>query len=150
MTGRNKLVESASSLTPPCREVFDEYNGKKEVIAQKLTERMKERRDIDRLIGADNHSMMEDNHRNQMRFMVSLFENYDASVLVETVLWVLRTYRSHGFSVAYWPAVLDTCLLVMKEVLSSEAYGETEPFYEWLITNQASFMKISDEQIMGE
>jgi hypothetical protein len=39
--------------------------------------------------------------------MVSLFGDYHPEVLVETVLWVFRAYRSHGFKLTYWPAQLD-------------------------------------------
>lgn len=42
--------------------------------------------------------MMKDNHANHVRFVHSILNNPNAEVHTDTVLWVFRAYKSHGFS----------------------------------------------------
>jgi len=139
-----KLVVSAGELIPPTEEVAAEFAEKKERVAAELNRRMGERPDLERLIGADNRSMMEDNSRNFMRFMGALFVQYDAKTLAETAFWAFRTYRAHGFQVAYWPANIDTCVEIFKEELSADAFGAVYPFFEWLIIHIPDFTVLSE------
>jgi len=90
--------------------------------------------------------MMESNHRNHARYMVTVFELYDPDSFVETVLWVFRTYRAHGFHVAYWAAMLDMILDIMREELSPETYEATSPFYEWILTRIPVFTLLSETE----
>ena len=69
-----------------------------------------------------NRLMTEDNNRNFSRFMESVFNHYQAEVLVETVLWVFRAYRSHGFQTTYWPANLNTWIEILKKEMSEKAF----------------------------
>jgi hypothetical protein len=108
---------------------------------------MSKRTDLEKLIGKGNQCMAEDNNRNFARFMESLFYNYRPDVFVETVLWVFRAYRSHGFQTTYWPANLNTWIENLKKTLSPEAFNAIYPFYNWLIVNIPIFVKLSDEQI---
>jgi len=66
-------------------------------------------------------------------------------VLVETVLWVFRAYRSHGFQTTYWAANLNIWVDLIRQELSESAYNEIYPFYNWLIVNIPVFVKLSDE-----
>jgi hypothetical protein len=105
------------------------------------------RTDLDHLIGNENMAMMEDNHRNHARFMTSVFQVYQPVVLVETVLWVFRAYRSHGFQLTYWPAQLDQWVALLKVHLSPDAFQEIYPFYHWMLINQPTFVIESDKLI---
>lgn len=102
---------------------------------------------MDKLIGIGNHLMMEDNHRNHARFLTSVFKNYNPQVLVETVLWVFRAYRSHGFHLTYWPAQLNLWVKLFKTNLSEDTYNEIYPFYYWMIINQPTFVIESEKLI---
>ena len=139
------LIQSAATLQPPQPASVKEYADQRESLPAELSRVLRERDDINALIGPENLAMMEDNHRNHVRFMVSLFAAYSPEVLVDTVIWVFRAYRSHGFSLAYWPAQLDTWLEIMRTSLSPKAYEEIAPFYVWMLVNQASFAALSDE-----
>ena len=90
---------------------------------------------------------MQDNHANHVRFIASILKNNDADVLVETVLWVFRAYRSHGFSSNYWAAQLNTWMQILKTELSVETYKEVLPLYEWMQINIPIFVKVSDEKL---
>ena len=98
---RESLIESAALLKQPSKTVRDEYSLKREYLATEINRIMGERPDVDYMIGG-NIAMMQDNHRNHARFMESLFVAFDPIVLVDTVLWVFRAYRSHGFQLTYW------------------------------------------------
>lgn len=141
------LLESSAMLNKPNTSAADEFDKKQDQLSAQLNARMGSRSDLDRLIGEGNLSMMEDNSRNLCRFMSSLFVAYEPLVLVETVLWVFRAYRSHGFHTTYWAANLDTLIELMRDELSPESFSEIYPFFDWLIVNIPSFVFISDQQL---
>lgn len=141
------LMKSAVSLVQPGETAAKEFEQLRDRLAEEHNRRMGARPDLERLIGAGNHSMMEDNSRNFCRFMSTLFSAYQPEVFVETVLWVFRAYRAHGFSTAYWPAHLDTFVELVRERLSPQTFDETYPFFNWLITNIPVFVVITDQQM---
>jgi hypothetical protein len=147
---KEELLISAGLLKQPIQEAVTEFASCQDVMAAELNQRMLRRPDLDRLIGADNRVMMENNSHNFLRFMNSLFHNYQPQVLVETVLWVFRSYRSHGFQMQYWPANLDTAVEILRAELSAQTFEMVYPFFEWLIVNIPSFVNISDAIVLKE
>ena len=141
---REELLASARRLVPPPTFAADEYERKQEGLAAELNRILGAREDLDELIGPHNRAMMEDNHRNHARFIASLLHSFSPEVLVDTVLWVFRAYRCHGFHLTYWPAQLDTWVVVLKRELTPEAYQAIYPFYLWMIVNQPAFATLSD------
>jgi hypothetical protein len=145
-----ELLISAEKLERPIPQAVTEFAARQDALAAELNRRMLARSDLERLIGADNREMMENNSRNFMRFMNSLFHEYQPQVLIETVLWVFRAYRAHGFQIAYWPANLDTAVQILREELSAPTFEAVVPFFNWLIVNIPSFVNISDTIILKE
>jgi hypothetical protein len=143
------LIQSASNLKQPGNDALHDFEQKQEIMLTTINNRFKNRPDHDYLIGEGNLEMMMNNHHNHLRFMASLFGNYQPEVLVETILWVFRAYRTHGFRLAYWPAQLDTWVEIMKETLREESFKEIYPFYHWMIVNNPVFAILSDEMIRG-
>lgn len=143
------LIQSASNLKQPGSEALHEFEQKQDVMLAAMNDRFKNRPDLDHLIGEGNLEMMMNNHHNHLRFMASLFGNFQPEVLVETVLWVFRAYRTHGFSLAYWPAQLDTWVEIMKDNLGEKSFQEIYPFYHWMIINNPVFAVLSDVVITG-
>lgn len=144
---KEDLIESAKALKAPSAVSTEKFLGKLDATAAELNQRMLSRPDIERLIGSGNEAMMENNSRNFLRFMASLFRNYEPAVFVETALWAFRAYRAHGFQVSYWPANLDTLVQILNSELPQPAYNEVYPFFEWLIVHIPGFTEISDEAI---
>ena len=105
---------------------------------------MQNREDIDALVGAHNIQMMKDNHANHARFMESVFNAYEPAVLVDTVLWVFRAYRSRHFSSTYWAAQMNTWIQIYKEQLSEQCYKEILPFYKWMQVNIPIFNNLAE------
>ncbi len=144
---KKDLLNTASQLKQPSQKAVDEYSRKADAMAGTLNERLSSRKDITQLIGEGNLDMMYENHRNHLRFMISLFKDYNPLVLTETVLWVFRAYRSHGFNLTYWPAQLDNWVQILKDELSKDCFDEVYPFYHWMIVNNPAFAILSDETL---
>lgn len=142
-----RLIETARKLRQPSAEAAAGFEAARDGLAEALNRRMVARPDLEKLIGPGNRAMMEDNSRNFCRFMGSMFLVYEPEVLVQTVLWVFRAYRSHGFQTTYWAANLDTFVEIARERLAPSVFTETCPFFHWLIVNIPLFVKISDEQL---
>lgn len=104
---RDELLETAKVLPPFTTASAHEYSARREAIVMEINQLLLQRPDIHLMVGASNIDMMRDNHANHARFVESLLLHYSAETLVETVLWVFRAYRSHGFHLTYWPAQLN-------------------------------------------
>ncbi len=144
---RNYLIETASQLKKMSDKSIEEYVQKSDYLIAKMNLLMMEKPDIKTLVGENNLEMMKDNHANHVRFMASIFKNYHPDQFVETVLWVFRAYRSHGFTTLYWDSQMNTWINLFKETLSPECFQEVFPFYEWIQQNIPIFVKVSDEQL---
>lgn len=144
---KNFLLESAGQLKQVSVKTAEEYHQKTDKLITEMNILMLKRPDIESLVGKNNINMMKDNHANHVRFIASILKNYNHEVLVDTVLWVFRAYRSHGFTTNYWAAQLNTWIIVIKEVLTPESFVETYPYYEWMQVNIPIFVKVSDEKL---
>lgn len=144
---KDKLLASAQKLIPPSEKAREEFNAKIDILVVIGNKKIAARPDLDKLIGAENHEMAENNNSNFARFMDSMFVEYDPVTFLETVLWVFRAYRSHGFHTTYWAANLDTWLKMLEKELSDESFRAIAPFYNWLIVNIPIFVKLTDESL---
>ncbi len=142
---RDELIFAAQALPRPTSEAAREFTTHSDVLAAELNRIMSARADLEALIGPQNQAMMEDNHRNHARFMAALLQDFQPETLVETVLWVFRAYRAHGFQLTYWPAQLDVWMEVLKTRLSPEAFSTIAPIYEFMIVHQSAFVQLSDK-----
>ncbi len=147
---KEDLFISAEALKQPSAASGKEFEEKSDFLAAEMNKLMGSRTDLVNLVGEGNSAMMYDNHRNHARFMSSLFFQFQPVVLVETVLWVYRAYRAHGFHLTYWPAQLDQWVELLKIQLSPEAFSEIYPFYHWMIINQPGFVRESEEQMTND
>ncbi len=146
---KEQILKTAKKLKQPNDASVRAFDRSWEKLAAIGTQILIERPDLEKLIGKDNGKMAEDNNRNFPRFMLSLFLDYKPEVLVETVLWVFRAYRSHGFHTTYWAANLNIWLELLKKELSPEAFNEISPFYSWLIVNIPAFVNLTDADLAG-
>jgi hypothetical protein len=145
---KEKLLETALTLIQPQESVAQEFSRKRDELAAMGNKTMGDRSDLEKLVGKDNRQMAEDNNRNFARFMESMFLDYNAEVLVDTVLWVFRAYRLHGFQTTYWAANLDVWMAMLKKELSKKAFDALYPHYNWLVVNIPIFVKLTDEAVL--
>ncbi len=144
---KNYLLEKAGQLKQVSVSTAEEYHQNAEQLITKMNALMTERPDLESLVGKNNISMMKDNHANHVRFIASILKNYNSDVLVDTILWVFRAYRCHGFTTNYWAAQLNSWIIIIKEVLSADCFFEVYPYYEWMQINIPVFVKVSDEKL---
>lgn len=143
---KKMILESADRLKQVSESTADEYQSKAGELIARMNNVMLGRPDLEELVGKNNIDMMRDNHANHVRFLASILKNYNAAVLVNTVLWVFRAYRSHGFSTNYWAAQLNNWIMITEESLSPGCYHEVYPYYEWMQVNIPVFVKLSEKE----
>jgi len=144
---KEQLLKTAEELEQPAEATAHEFSQKREQLAAMGNQIMAERPDLEKLVGQGNKQMAEDNNRNFARFMESMFLAYNPEVLVETVLWVFRAYRSHGFQTTYWAANLNIWIDLLRQNLSRETFDALYPFYNWLIVNIPVFVKLTETEL---
>lgn len=143
---KKELISSASHLNNFSSQGVQEYSGKRETLVSSMNEVMINRSDITELVGEKNIQMMKDNHSNHALFVESFMINPNPAVLVDTVLWVFRSYRSRGFHQNYWSAQLNCWVEILKQQLSETSFKDVYPLYQWFIINIPGFTDISNEQ----
>ncbi len=141
------LIASARKLKSFPAASAQAYDRNREKMAAEVTAVLEKRSDIEKIVGADNLEMMRDNHRNHARFIASILKDFNPEVLVETILWVYRAYRSRGFHVTYWASQLNVWLQILEKNLPPEDYKAIYPLYDWLIVNLPIFSKLSGKQL---
>ena len=144
---KENLLKSAKQLNQPSVESISEFSQKLNMLVEKMNNYMLKRPDINELVGEGNLEMMKDNHSNHARFMESVFINYDPEVLLDTVLWVFRAYRSRNFSSIYWAAQLNGWINIYKTEFSEKTYNEIIPFYKWMQVNIPVFNTLAEQKI---
>ena len=149
MNEKQLLIDSASGIVLPSDGAAREFEKKSDSLAGLLNITMLERPDLDDLVGSGGREMMKDNHKNHFRYIVSLFKGYDPAEFVDTVVWVFVTYRKHGFSVSYWPAMLSEARRVMRPILTVETYEQVLPLYQWLAAHVEDFKSLSDRKALN-
>ena len=144
---REMLIEGAQALTFD-RDCALEYGRRREEMVSAINQDMAGRPDILELVGGEvNLAMMRDNHANHARFVESILLGYNPEVLVDTVLWVFRAYRSRGFHPNYWAAQLNTWVDILQKFLPREIFTAVYPLYNWFIVNIPHFTDIAQHQL---
>ncbi len=143
---KSTLIHSASILReipPPAAARFEEIIA---ACAADLTSAMRTEPKLTELIGEGNIEVMATNHDNHFKYMSATCALFDPTSFVETVLWVLRTYRARGFSMQYWDVMLPRAAKILHKHLEPEYFAEIRPFYDWLQDNIAAFAQLSEEE----
>lgn len=144
---KQELIRTATKLIQVNEQMAAEYANKRETLVEAMNQVMLARADVFALVGESNVEMMKDNHANHARFLESIFHKHNPEVLVDTVLWVFRAYRSRNFSSTYWAAQLNAWLEIYKEKLSPECYNAVYPYYSWMQINIPIFNAMAEEII---
>lgn len=146
---RNELIQTAAKLLQVSKASATEYSTKRDQLVELLNEKMLSRADLTEMVGAGNVDMMKDNHANHARFLESIFNAHNPEVLVDTVLWVFRAYRSRDFSSTYWAAQLNAWIELYKKELSPTCYQEIYPYYNWMQINIPTFNLLAESNLEG-
>jgi hypothetical protein len=143
---KKSLLRSAGQIGSVSDEAIREYEEKSDRLVAGVNEAIFRRPDLLLLVGESNSQMMKDNHANHARFMLSIMKHFDPEVFVETILWVFRAYRSHGFRQTYWAAQINAWIMTLKETCSDATFREVFPLYNWIQVNIPVFDRLSGYQ----
>lgn len=143
---KEDLIASAAALPVVPSSAAAEYEDKREQMVASINEYMLGRADIEELVGSINIEMMKDNHANHGLFIASMLSHFDAAVLVETINWVFKAYRSRQFHQNYWAAQLNAWHTTMKTSLSKETYDSVVPLYDWMTIHIPQFTALTDNE----
>lgn len=141
------LKKSAAALREASPQAASAFGSVVEACAADLTQSMKLVPHLESLVGEGNLEVMETNHVNHFRYMSATCALFDPESFVETVLWVLRTYRARGFSVRYWDVMLPKAMEILGSRLIPSDYEEIRPLYEWLLDNIKVFAQLSETEL---
>jgi hypothetical protein len=143
-----KLAANEIALPPP--QAAAEFCEKCDLLAARVSERLNERTDLDRLVGSGNREMMEDNHRNQAKLLGATLTAFSPGGFVATLLWAMTTYRRRGFQPAYWEAQSHAWREVMREELTEDTYYQVLPLLEWVQAHTGEFWQLSTIHIENQ
>lgn len=144
---RENLFTSARKLQQVSEKSATEFGLKREHLVEVMNKKMEKRADLMDMVGNGNVEMMRDNHANHARFMESIFNQHAPEMLVDTVLWVFRAYRSRNFGSTYWAAQLNTWIDIYKAELTPDCYTEIYPYYNWMQINIPTFNKLAEDNL---
>ena len=144
---KNTLIDMAKEIKQIDQACIEEYTNLRNDLVSKINSIMTNRSDINDLIGENNIDMMKDNHANHARFVQSILSNYNPEILVDTVGWVYRAYRSRGFHSTYWAAQINAWITILKESLSQETFQAIYPLYNWFSITIPHFTNMSDQEL---
>lgn len=144
---RTDLINTASKLLQVSKKSAEEYVSKTDRLVCLMNAKMESRPDLFEMVGENNVEMMKDNHANHARFMGSIFIQHSPEILVDTVLWVFRAYRSRNFSSTYWAAQLNTWIEILKNELTPECFQEIYPYYNWMQINIPAFNMLAENEL---
>jgi MerR family transcriptional regulator, light-induced transcriptional regulator len=97
------------------------------------------------LIGNNPLQVMYDNHRHHAMLLSNLMRLNHYEVLAVILPWVYRTYRSHGFSQDYFPAMLNAWMAVIKETLPESSAAEVTGVYRWILGRHETNLQEADQ-----
>lgn len=137
------LIESASRLPMPDGVADNGRRASHTELADRLDELMLAEPGIDVMVPPGKRSMMRENHRNLTRYMDTNLELFEPRNFVGTVIWAMKTYRSHGFAVAYWQAMLPH-LLGLLEATSTPRSEHVTTYYRWILDNLDTLAALSE------
>lgn len=138
---KEALLRQARGLPRPGLSAVAAFADKGQFVAGRVSRLLEERADLETLIGPGNLELMRRNHENHVRFMADSLADFAPEALVETVIWVLRTYMSRGFTLGYWRAELPAFIEVLTDE-APEAAGVL-PIYEFMFARLDDFHALS-------
>lgn len=141
---KSELINSANLLPRITPEALTEYRSKSGRMAEQLNEHFISDNEIENLIGNNNIDLMKNNHENHAHFMASVFENFSAETLVNTILWVFKVYRSREFKPVYWHRQLNCWIDLIKENIDTNEQDGILDYYKWMIEHINDFTQLTD------
>ena len=134
-----------SELPEVSREATRDYVENTDKLIEMVNNDLKKRDDLEELIGNNSVQVMVDNHENHARFMANVFKLNNYEMLLDTIVWVYRTYRRHGFSYDYFPVELKAWSRTVERELGSRSANQINRIYSFMLDNHERFVELAEK-----
>ncbi|MBL0226549.1 MAG: cobalamin-dependent protein [Geobacteraceae bacterium] len=121
----------------------DRYAAAMERMIEQVNSELGGRADVMELIGRNPVQMMELNHLHHAQFMLTVFRLHAFDLLVRTVPWVYRAYRSRGFSYDYFPIELRAWKKALADNTAGVEVSQIQAVYDWMINHHQEMIELS-------
>ena len=142
----NKLFEQGRELPQVSLAAALEYQNQMEPMRWQVDTALSERPDIMSLIGRSPLEMMKANHRYHVQFMATVFRLNAYNLLPRIMVWVYRSYHSHGFSYDYFPVELAAWKKAVSAQLGLEAAAEVNRIYQWMLDRHPEVIRLAESE----
>lgn len=140
------LEQALSTLTPIAPTAADAYRAHGATLVATVDGALKAREDRTRLIGSNPLATAFDNHANHWRFMSNVFELNNMQLLARVLPWVYRVYTARGFSLDYFPFVLEAYRQAVTAELPPELAGPLAAVYERVLALHETIAELAKSE----
>ncbi len=121
------------------------YIEEAEKLIDYVNNQMGKRNDIVDLIGNTPLALMMDNHRNHINFISGILIFKDIEVLMSTLPWVYKTYRSKGYQYDYFYYELCEWKNAISKLLPPQSANALLPLYDFMLEYHNECIRLSEE-----
>lgn len=139
-----RLFREARALPAVSLAAALAFQEKRWLLCEQVDRSMSEQPDILPLIGFSPLEMMKANHRHHVQFMATVFRLGAYTLLPKVVVWVYRSYHSHGFSYDYFPRELQAWQNAVVQSLEPSLSAEINAVYQWMIDHHSDFLALAE------
>jgi methanogenic corrinoid protein MtbC1 len=140
------LEEKLATMAPIPPAAADAYQAHGASFIARVDAALKARADCAQLIGPNPLATAFDNHANHCRFMSNVFRLNNMPLLARVLPWVYRVYRARGFSLDYFPFVLNSFRDAAVAELGSELAAPVVAVYERVLELHESTAQLADSE----
>ena len=138
-------IFAALKLLPPTSpSAADEYAQKQEIIQNNVSQAIAKLNSLYNFTGNCPLEMIGDVHRHHTLFMSSVFRLNNYTLLARMLVWMYRTYHSHGFSYDYFTYALSEWRKAITHTISPANVAEIDGVYQWIIERHPDFLQLAE------
>ncbi len=143
------LEESQQLPVIPSKTTYN-YRDNRDLLLKSINSIMDSNSRINELTGFNPRQIMYDNHRHHQEFMHAVFCISDYRLLVRTVPWVYRAYKSLNFSYEYFPIELQAWISSMEQTEFSDTMKPIIEIYRWMISKHDKMVELAEKNVVEE
>lgn len=115
--------------------LFKLIDANREKILTLVNDKLQKENDLSSLIGKNDISVMFNNHKNHLDFILNVINLNDFSLLEKAIPWVYATYTNKGFSFDYFPVLFDAFIAAYCSLFDEKTAGSLSMIYDYLKDN---------------
>lgn len=144
---RAELIRAAVQLVPPSPAAAAELAAIQESLGLDLGQQLLAQLAASAGTDLAQREMLVDNSRNMVRFVAALCQHFEATVLVDTALWALRTYSARGLPPDFFSLHVRTLQELLRQRLSPRAAAQVLPVSTWLLQYIPAMLTLAEQEL---